>query len=82
MPQGRGMVMEVRWRWVSRWKSSFSEVGGEWGDGMMNSKRGDQEGGQLVEWEVLADRSLIWLSPERFCQSLTTEEETCSQLLD
>jgi hypothetical protein len=34
-------------------------------------------------WEVLADRSLIWLSPERLCQSLTnTEEEACSQPLD
>jgi hypothetical protein len=24
--------------------------------------------------EVLADRNLIWLSPERFCQSLTNSE--------
>jgi hypothetical protein len=43
-------------------------------------------------WEVLADRSLIWLSLERLCQSLTdtdkfrgetnTEEEALSQPLD
>jgi hypothetical protein len=34
-------------------------------------------------WEVLDDRRLIWLSPERPCQSLTnTEEEACSQALD
>ena len=33
--------------------------------------------------EVLVDRSLTWLSPERLCQSLTnTEEEACSQPLD
>jgi hypothetical protein len=32
--------------------------------------------------QVLADRSLIWLSPERFCQSLTNTEEACSQPLD
>ena len=33
--------------------------------------------------EVLTDRSLIWLSPERVCQNLTnTEEEACSQPLD
>ena len=25
-------------------------------------------------WEVLADRNLIWLSPERLCQSLTNTE--------
>ena len=32
-------------------------------------------------WEVLADRSLIWLFPERLCQSLTkTEAESHSQL--
>jgi hypothetical protein len=32
---------------------------------------------------VLADRSLIWLSPERLCQSLTnTEAEALSQPLD
>ena len=31
-------------------------------------------------WEVLADRSLIWLSPERLCQSLTnTEADAHSQ---
>jgi hypothetical protein len=33
--------------------------------------------------EVLADRSLIWLSLERFCQSLTnTEVDAPSQTLD
>ena len=33
--------------------------------------------------EVLADGSLIWLSLERLCQSLTnTEVDACSQLLD
>ena len=32
--------------------------------------------------EVLADRSLRWLSPERFCQSLTNTEEAHSQPLD
>jgi hypothetical protein len=33
--------------------------------------------------EVHADMSLIWLSPERFCQSLThTEMDACSQPLD
>jgi hypothetical protein len=33
--------------------------------------------------EVLADRNLIWLSPERFCQNLTnTEEDACSQPMD
>ena len=33
--------------------------------------------------EVLADRSLIWLSPERLCQSLTnTEVDACSWPLD
>jgi hypothetical protein len=33
--------------------------------------------------KVLADKSLIWLSPERLCQSLTnTEEEAHSQPLD
>ena len=33
-------------------------------------------------WEVLADQSLIWLSPERLCQSLTnTEEKARSQPL-
>jgi hypothetical protein len=32
---------------------------------------------------VFADGSLIWLSPERLCQSLTkTEAEAHSQLLD
>jgi hypothetical protein len=32
---------------------------------------------------MLADRSLIWLSPERLFQSLTnTEVDSCSQLLD
>jgi hypothetical protein len=34
-------------------------------------------------WEVFADRSLIWLSPESLCQSLTnTEMDACSQALD
>jgi hypothetical protein len=34
-------------------------------------------------WEVLADRSLIRLSPERLCHSLTnTEADACSQPLD
>jgi hypothetical protein len=34
-------------------------------------------------WEVLADGSLIWLSPERLCQSLTnTETDAQSQPLD
>ena len=33
--------------------------------------------------QVLADRSLIYLSPERLCQSLTnTEADACSQPLD
>ena len=33
--------------------------------------------------EVLADRSLIWLSPERLCQNLAnTEEDASSQPLD
>jgi hypothetical protein len=33
--------------------------------------------------EVLTDRHLIWLSPERLCQSLkNTEEEAHSQPLD
>jgi hypothetical protein len=33
--------------------------------------------------EVIADGSLIWLSPERLCQSLTnTEVEACSQPFD
>jgi hypothetical protein len=33
--------------------------------------------------EVLADRSLIWLSPEKFCQSLkNTEADAQSQPLD
>ena len=33
--------------------------------------------------QVLADRSLIYLSPERLCQSLTyIEADTCSQTLD
>jgi hypothetical protein len=33
--------------------------------------------------EVLADGSLIWLTSERLCQSLTnTEVDTCSQALD
>jgi hypothetical protein len=33
--------------------------------------------------QVLADRSLIWLSPERLCQSLTnTEAKAYSQPLD
>jgi hypothetical protein len=32
-------------------------------------------------WEVLTDRSLIWLSPERLCHSLTnTEADAHSQL--
>jgi hypothetical protein len=34
-------------------------------------------------WEVFADGSLIWLSPERLCQSLTnTEVDASSQSLD
>jgi hypothetical protein len=33
--------------------------------------------------EVLVDRSLIWLSSERLCQSLTsTKSDACSQPLD
>jgi hypothetical protein len=33
--------------------------------------------------EVLADRSLIWLSPERPCQSLiNTDADACNQPLD
>ena len=33
--------------------------------------------------EVLADRSLTWLSPERLCQSMTnTEADSRSQLLE
>jgi hypothetical protein len=34
-------------------------------------------------WEVLAEGSLKWLSPERLCQRLTnTEVDACSQPLD
>ena len=34
-------------------------------------------------WEVLADRTLIQVSPEKLCQSLTnTEADACSQTLD
>jgi hypothetical protein len=34
-------------------------------------------------WKVLVDKSLIWLSPVRFCQSLTnTEVDAVSQPLD
>jgi hypothetical protein len=34
-------------------------------------------------WEVLSYGSLIWLPPDKFCQSLTkTEVEACSQPLD
>ena len=34
-------------------------------------------------WEVLADRSLMWLSPERLSQSLTdTKADACSQVLE
>jgi hypothetical protein len=34
-------------------------------------------------WEVLADKSLIWLSPHRLFKSLAnTEANACSQTLD
>jgi hypothetical protein len=39
---------------------------------------------QTLLWipEVLADRSLIWLSPEMPLQNLTNTEEACSQPLE
>jgi hypothetical protein len=30
-------------------------------------------------WEVLVDESLIWLSPEKLCQSLTTQRQMVSE---
>ena len=37
----------------------------------------------IVDDEVLADRILVWVSPERLCQSLTNKEAGgCDQPLD
>ena len=40
------MLVGVRWEWLARWVSTLSEAGGR-GDGLKNSGRGDQEGGNF-----------------------------------
>jgi hypothetical protein len=46
MPQGREMLVGVRWGWVGRWGSTLSEMG----VGMKNLGRGTRKGDNF--WKV------------------------------
>lgn len=50
MPQGRGMLVRVRWGWVVRWRSTLSEVGKKWVGGE-ELREGGPGREQLSEYE-------------------------------
>jgi hypothetical protein len=71
--------------WGGEWRDEdILLYTGGWGCYGLGSGHGaDLEGDEGGCREVLAECSLIWLSPERLCQSLTNAEaDASSQLLD
>ena len=69
--------------WSRDWRKGHPETAPPGGSIPYSATKPGKPGHYFGYQEVLVDRSLIWLSPERLFQSLTnTEAEALSQTLD